>query len=274
VPGDEPGPSHPYEKLSGGRVLGYTPREPLPLATMKVAKGIELTNLHAVFLDDEVLVVNDLHLGLEGVLHMQGVAVPRFQRGIMVPRLEALLRHFQPKRLVVNGDFKHNFSRNLDQEWREAKQVLQMLRERTAVTLVKGNHDNYLETMGQAAGVPVQPRVELERFSLGHGHEAWDTQGRIAVVGHEHPSLVLRDAVGARVQLPCFLVSDEVLAVPAFSPLSPGTDVTTSITGRGEHFTPMFEQVDTERLRVVGVGEGELLDFRTLGDLRSLGGSI
>lgn len=271
MPGDE-GSKLPFEKLSGGRVLGYTPREPLPIATARPAKGIELTNLHAAFLDDEALVVSDLHLGLEGVLHMQGVGVPRFQRGIMVPRLEALLRHYNPARLVVNGDFKHNFSRNLDMEWREAKQVLQMLRERTAVTLVKGNHDNYLDTMAQAAGVPIQPRVELERFSLAHGHEKWDTQGRIAVVGHEHPSLVLRDEVGARVQIPCFLVSDEVLALPAFSPLSAGTDVTSSVTGRGEHFTPIFEGVDTDKLRVFGVGEGELLDFRTLRDLQSLKG--
>lgn len=93
----------------------------------------------------------------------------------------------------------------------------------------------------------------------------------MAVVGHEHPSLVLRDEVGGRVQLPCFLVGDEVLALPAFSPLSPGTDVTSSVTGEGEHFTPVFERVDTARLRVWGVGEGELLDFRTLGELRGLG---
>ncbi|HEV8360372.1 MAG TPA: metallophosphoesterase [Candidatus Thermoplasmatota archaeon] len=273
MPGSEPS-KLPFENLSGGRVLGYTPRDPEPIHTARPSKGVEISSLHSALLDDEALVISDLHLGLEGVLHMQGVAVPRFQRGIMVPRIEALLRHYNPQRLIVNGDFKHNFSRNLDQEWREARQMLQMLRDRTAVTLVKGNHDNYLDTMGQAAGVPVQPRVDLERFALAHGHEDFDAQGRIAVVGHEHPSLVLRDAVGGRVQLPCFLASDEVLALPAFSPLSSGTDITSSITGSGQHFTPIFERVDTSRLRVWGVGEGELLDFRTLGELRGLGASI
>jgi hypothetical protein len=274
VPADEGGPTQPYEKLSGGRVLGYTPREGVPMSTAKAAKGIELNSLHAAFLDDEVLVVSDLHLGLEGVLHMQGVAVPRYQRGIIVPRLETLIKHYNPERLIVNGDFKHNFSRNLEQEWRESAQVLRMLRDRTSVTLVKGNHDNYLDTMAQSLGIQVQPRVELERFALAHGHEDFDSQGRIAVVGHEHPSLVLRDEVGARVSMPCFLVSDEALALPAFSPLSAGTDVTSSITGRGEHFTPMFERIDTAKLRVWGVGEGEVLDFRTLGQLRELGPRI
>lgn len=271
---DRPASPLPYEKLSGGRVLGYTPREGLPMATTRAAKGIELNSLHAAVLDDSVLVVSDLHLGLEGVLHMQGVAVPRYQRSIMVPRLETLLKHYNPERLIINGDFKHNFSRNLDQEWRESMQVLRMLQDKVAVTLVKGNHDNYLDTMAQSLGIQVQPRVELERFALAHGHEDFDTQGRIAVVGHEHPSLVLRDEVGGRVQLPCFLVSDEVLALPAFSPLSPGTDVTSSITGRGEHFTPIFERLDTAKLRVWGIGEGEVLDFQTLGQLRELGPRI
>ncbi|MCA1813687.1 MAG: metallophosphoesterase [Halobacteriales archaeon] len=261
----------PWEPLTDGRILGYTPREPMDLQSVKPEKGIELTSLHAAFLDDSVLVVSDLHLGLEAVLHMQGVGVPKWQRGVMVPRLDALLRHYNPERVVVNGDFKHNFSRNLGQEWREAAQVLRMLREQAAVTLVKGNHDNYIESMAQSAGVPVQPRVELERFTLVHGHEEVDSDRRI-VVGHEHPAIMLRDEVGARVRMPCFLVGPEVIALPAFSPLSSGTDVTSTVTGRGEHFTPVFEGVDADSLRVFAVGEGEVLDFRTLGELRSIRG--
>lgn len=273
---EEPGaPQPPWEKLSDGRLLGYTPREPLPFHSVKPRKGVELTSLHAALLEDSVLVVSDLHLGLEGVLHLQGIAVPRYQRGIMVPRLEALLRRYSPERVVVNGDFKHNFERNLMQEWREALQVLRMLKERAAVTLVKGNHDNYIETMAQQVGIPVQPRVELERFTLAHGHEKVPKRpGAAIVVGHEHPNLTLRDSVGARVRMPCFLLSDEALALPAFSPLSPGTDVTVSVTGRGEHFTPVFEDVDTAKLRVFAIGEDEVLDFRTLGELRKLGRSI
>jgi hypothetical protein len=263
----------PWEKLSDGSLLGYTPREPLPLHKVRPRKGIELNSLHAAFLDDEALVVSDLHLGLEGVLQGQGIAVPRYQRGVMVPRLDALLREYHPARLVVNGDFKHNFSRNLMQEWREALQVLRMLKERTAVTLVKGNHDNYIDAMANQVGVPVMPRVELERFTLAHGHEPVPSD-RCVVVGHEHPSLALRDQVGGRVKMPCFLVSEQVLALPAFSPLSPGTDITVSVTGRGEHFTPVFERVDTDALRVFAVGEDEVLDFQTLGGLRGLGRDI
>lgn len=273
MPGNEPS-KHPYERLSGGRVLGYTPREGLAMATARPRKGLELNSLHAALLDDEVLVVSDLHLGLEGVLQMQGAVVPKFQKGVIVPRLDALLKRYNPSRLIVNGDFKHNFSRNLDQEWREAKQVLRMLRDRTAVTLVKGNHDNYLDTMAASVDVPVQPRVDLERYAIAHGHQRFETDGRTAVVGHEHPALVLRDSVGGRVTLPCFLVSDEVIALPAFSPLSAGTDVTVNVTGRGEHFTPVFEGVDTSKVRVFGVGEDEMLDFRTLAELQSLGREI
>jgi len=274
VPGPDEDAAPPWERLSGGRVLGYTPRDPPPIGVAKPRKGLELTSLHAALLDDEVLVVSDLHLGLEGVLQTQGVAVPRYQKSLMVPRLEALLKRYNPARLVVNGDFKHNFSRNLGQEWAEAKQVLGLLRDQAHVTLVKGNHDNYLETMAQGLGIPVQVRVELDHFVLQHGHERFDAGGKVAVVGHEHPSLHLRDEVGARVRLPCFLTSDEVLALPAFSPLSAGTDVTSSVTGSGEHFTPLFEDVDTAALRVWGVGEDELLDFRTLGQLRGLGPRI
>lgn len=166
----EPESPGPYERLSGGRVLGYTPRGETTMATARPAKGIEISSLHAALLEDEVLVVSDLHLGLEGALHMAGVAVPKFQRSVIVPRLEGLLKHYSPARLVVNGDFKHNFSRNLEQEWREALQLLRLLGERAPLTLVKGNHDNYLEVMARQVGVAVERRVVLERFLLQHGH--------------------------------------------------------------------------------------------------------
>ncbi|HKZ98937.1 MAG TPA: metallophosphoesterase, partial [Thermoplasmata archaeon] len=115
---------------------------------LEVAKGVELTRDLALLLRDErAVIVSDLHLGFEGALAEQGVSIPRFQRRVLLDRLGALLDRTKAEKLVVAGDFKHEFSRNLVDEWVEVKQVLRFLKERVTPVLVRGNHDNYLATI-------------------------------------------------------------------------------------------------------------------------------
>nr|NIM91373.1 phosphoesterase [Candidatus Aminicenantes bacterium] len=103
--------------------------------------GLEIFDEYCLYLKNtESVVIADLHLGYEGVMQSEGVFFPRYQKKVILNRLERILDDLNPQKIIVNGDFKHEFSRNLSQEWKEIKEVLDFLRQRTEVVMIRGNH--------------------------------------------------------------------------------------------------------------------------------------
>ena len=150
---------------------------------IEVAKGMEVTRDFALFLRDErALVISDLHLGFEGALAEQGVSIPRFQRRVILERLGKMLDRVKAETVVIAGDFKHEFSKNLVDEWVEVKQVLRFLKDRVTPVLVRGNHDNYLATITGDLGLKLQERADLGDVTIVHGHEDVSTLDRKSVV--------------------------------------------------------------------------------------------
>jgi len=195
---------------------------------LEVAPGLVVTREFALWIPEErTAAISDLHLGFEAALAEQGVSIPRFQRREILERLRRLLDRYEPKRLVIAGDFKHEFSRNLVDEWVEIKQVLRFLKERVTPVLVRGNHDNYLATILGDLRMELLDRADVAGHTIVHGHEEVSTLHPI-VMGHEHPAVKLKDELGATVSVPAFLASDRLIVLPAFSPLALGVDVVIS----------------------------------------------
>lgn len=230
---------------------------------IKVLPGVYATADHALYLEGRrALVVADLHLGYEGALQQQGVSLPRFQKKHILSRLGNLLERYSPDIIVVDGDFKHEFSRNLNEEWREVLEVLDYLGERTEAVMVRGNHDNYLKTILSRRGLELHSSYPLGEYTVAHGHEPLQAPGPM-ILGHEHPSMRLRDEVGAMVSLPCFVVSPRVIVLPAFSPLAYGSDVL-----RGPYLSPLLDASTVKESRLYAVDEKlGVLDFGRGGDL-------
>jgi putative SbcD/Mre11-related phosphoesterase len=233
---------------------------------IEVARGIEVTRDFALFLREErALIISDLHLGFEGALAEQGVSIPRFQRRVVLERLGRMLDRVKAEKVVVAGDFKHEFSRNLTDEWIEVKQVLRFLRDRVTPVLVRGNHDNYLATILGDLNLALLDRADLGGFTIVHGHEEVSTLHPI-VMGHEHPAVKLKDELGAVVSVPAFLVTDRLIVLPAFSPLALGVDVSSY-----PYLSPILNRTGIDDARVIGVDEREgLLDFGHVRGLKQL----
>src|SRR5207253_2496031 len=196
-----------------------------PMDRLEVAKGVEATRDFALFLRNErALVISDLHLGFEGALAEQGVSIPRFQRRVILERLGKMLDRGKAEKVIIAGDFKHEFSKNLVDEWVEVKQVLRFLKDRVTPILVRGNHDNYLATILGDLNLTLDPRADIGGYTIVHGHEEVSTLHPI-IMGHEHPAVKLKDELGAVVSVPAFLVTDRLVVLPAFSPLALGVDV-------------------------------------------------
>jgi putative SbcD/Mre11-related phosphoesterase len=201
--------------------------------------------------------VADLHLGYEIAMAREGFYLPRVF-GEVVRRLKLLLERERPKTLVIDGDLKHSFV----PEWRE-KRELQAFVEEVAplvdeLILVRGNHD--VGTLWlRELGVEVVDELELAGWKLVHGHKL--VEGERFIIGHEHPSIRLRDEVGALLKVPVFLMGEELIVLPAFSPWAYGNDVLREIV------SPFLRVHEISDARVLVPLEDELLDFGKLADL-------
>jgi putative SbcD/Mre11-related phosphoesterase len=206
------------------------------------------------------IVIADLHLGYEVAMAKEGVYLPRIFHEI-VGELKALLREERPKRLIVDGDLKHSFV----PEWRERRELKAFVEEVSPlveeIVLVRGNHD--VGTLWlRELGVEVVDELDLHGWKLVHGHKLVD--GNRFIIGHEHPAVRLRDEVGAVIKVPAFLVGDELVVLPAFSPWAYGNDVIREIV------SPFLRKVDPLTLDVLVPLGDELLDFGKLGRLIEL----
>ncbi|MEE9236230.1 MAG: metallophosphoesterase [Thermoplasmata archaeon] len=230
---------------------------------IEVLPGVFASKDYALYLEEHgALVIADLHLGYEGALREQGVSLPRFQKRHILERLASLMDQYHPDVLVVDGDFKHEFSRNLTEEWNEVLDVLDFLERRTEVVMIRGNHDNFLKTILNRKGLDLHRSYEFGAFTIAHGHEPVEAKGAL-ILGHEHPSMRLRDKIGASVSLPCFVITPEVTILPAFSPLAYGSDIL-----RGPYLSPILDHRLMQGARLYGLDEKlGILDFGRTEDI-------
>jgi hypothetical protein len=223
----------------------------------------------ALLLDGDVMVVADLHLGYEAALEHEGVSLPRVQTGKVEEYLFGAIDELRPSRVVIAGDLKHNFSRNLTQEWQDVARFVRALAGRAPLEVVKGNHDNYLGQILREHGIALRREAKYSRVRVVHGHEGALTGGT-TVMGHIHPSIRLRDSVGASLKDPCFLYDDarKVLVLPALSIVSPGTDV----AGQdwSDDISPLLSGTGLGSFVPIAFSGDKALVFPPVGEMRGL----
>jgi len=161
---------------------------------------------------EKVVVVGDLHIGWEVSLAQQGIHVPS-QTAKMLQRLKSIVQEEQPSRLVMLGDVKHSVTGAELEEWRDVPEFFEQLMKLVpSIQVIMGNHDGNLE--------PLTPsKIELlassgislwGKFGLLHGH-AWPTPEILGcqtlILGHLHPAVTLRDALGYRLTRPVWVTA-------------------------------------------------------------------
>ncbi|OPY31683.1 MAG: hypothetical protein A4E32_01285 [Methanomassiliicoccales archaeon PtaU1.Bin124] len=232
-----------------------------------VFPGARITSDQCLWMEqDSTIVIADLHIGLESALEADGVHIPRIQTESMKESLLRILDRYQPERVIILGDLKHEFSRNVGQELAEVTSVLSLLKQSAEVSVAKGNHDNYLSAIAFRLGIDVQDSFRIGGISMMHGH--LDSDERPLVIGHEHPSVRVFDEVGAYLKLPCFLHLEEerILVLPAFSPLASGTDFTMKLEDKA--MSPVLAKADITSAKVYACTE---IGLMPLGPLSALG---
>ena len=226
--------------------------------SMEISKNIFLVSTALWMKEESVLIINDLHLGYEEALQRKGVLVPKFQLQEILKQITEILRKTQAKKIIINGDLKHEFGKVLRQEWTEVGLFVDFLQKKgKEIIIIQGNHDPLLRSISEKKGVQIVKEYVVGDTLIVHGDELVKSSAKRIIIGHEHPAITLREG-SKREKYKCFLKGKyegkELIAVPSFNPLLEGTDIL-----KEQLLSPFLHNI--ENFEIFVVGKEEVLPF-------------
>lgn len=238
------------------------------MESLEILPGVRITNDRCLLLrEGRTAVLGDLHLGYERALEDEGLYLPRTNTDAICKSLNRILSKYEPEHVVLLGDIKHDFRRSKFEAKGEVVRVMKLLNEAAQVTVVKGNHDNFLQNILGEVGLMHVDYVDMCGFRLEHGHV--DTGARPVIIGHEHPSVRIPGAVSGGMKLQCFVHvrKDGVIVLPPFSPMSSGNDLSMDPDCV---MAPALKSSDYGEAEIYGVSEVGLIPLGRLAGLSDL----
>jgi|TARA_Y100000310_G_scaffold345315_2_gene463680 hypothetical protein len=195
---------------------------------MELFKDIEIIDLCLYLRKKKILVIGDMHIGLEESLQKQGILIPKFDIKEVLDRLDGILKKVKVKKIILIGDVKHEFGSISDQEWRDTLKILDYLLEKGEVVLIKGNHDTVLGPISDKRGLEIKEKHKIGDILFVHGDKLIKDKSKLIVIGHEHPAISFEERRDEKFK--CFLLGKfkgkELIVLPSFNFLSEGSDVT------------------------------------------------
>ncbi|WP_027379337.1 ligase-associated DNA damage response endonuclease PdeM [Chryseobacterium daeguense] len=171
-----------------------------------------LTNQRAVFWKREkALILSDLHIGKTAHFRKNGIALANHIMKSDLERLSVLIEYFQPEKFLVVGDLLHaGDNSDVDEfcTWRNQYPDLQF-------HLIEGNHDKISKTLESKLCLNFKEDIlEIDDFILIHDFKK--SLEKFQITGHIHPGFVINSSV-KNIKLPCFVLTENQLLLPAFS---------------------------------------------------------
>jgi len=237
-----------------------------------------IPNEPALLINNEILVVADLHIGIESELREQGVNTAS-QTNTMKDHLIRLCEKYKPKEIFLLGDIKHNIPLSTTQERKDVNNFLETIQSYGIVHIVPGNHDGNIQRISPSE-VIIHPSdgFVFENLGFVHGHR-WPNEKIMQcdqiIMAHTHPTIMLADRLEHKNFEPCWIKGDfidsklkekypnsaspKVLVMPAFNPLCGGVAVNQEgITG------PIGKIIDIENAQIY------LIDGALLGKVKDI----
>jgi hypothetical protein len=238
-----------------------------------------ILNESAIFIKDKkLLVIADLHIGIETELRELGLRAPS-QTGSMTKRLISLFKKYNPNEIILLGDIKHNIPSSTIQERNDVKRFLEKIRSYGSIHILPGNHDGNINKL-LTSDIILHPSRGFVNENIGfvHGH-CWPSDEIMKcdhiVIGHTHPIIMLTDRLGYKTFEPCWLKGKfiknnlkerypssgdpNIIVMPAFNPLCGGIAV-----NKEPFIGPFGKIVDIKNAEVY------LLDGSSLGKVKDI----
>ena len=247
---------------------------------MKIFNEFEIIGTFPALYIEKIraVVISDLHLGIESLLTSAGYLFPRFQLKEIKQDLEKIFEIKKPERLVITGDVKHEFSKITWNERKEILDFLDFLTEKVQeILIVKGNHDNFLiYAVKNYPSITLADYFILDDICFMHGHQKnldlRQFNVKYFIIGNEHPAISLKDELGAKEIIPCFLYGTtkcgrKITVLPAFSKLSRGSEM--NEISQKDLLSPILRKnVEFNKMKVIAISkELGIMSFPELGKL-------
>ncbi|MFT3859025.1 MAG: ligase-associated DNA damage response endonuclease PdeM [Aquabacterium sp.] len=184
-----------------------------------------------------VLFVADVHVGKAAVFRARGLPVPQGTTTATLQRLSHAVTRTRARTLVVLGDFLHARESLAPatlaalRAWRSAHAELTCI-------IVQGNHDRHAGAPPPDLRMAVHPGAwragalvgvhdanEVDEADEAAPFSAADATPMLQLAGHVHPVVTLRDRLD-HLRLPCFVLQDRTLTLPAFGDFTGGFEET------------------------------------------------
>ncbi len=168
------------------------------------------------------LILSDLHSGKSAHFRKHGMAIPSYLHYSDLERLQFLIQHYQPKKIIIVGDLVHAATN---------KEVIDFKRLTSTFStidfhLIKGNHDRISEKLIKDLGI-ASVTENLVIDTIQFVHEPNSNNNIPTISGHIHPGIQIPLLKNSRKNLPCFVVQSSQIILPAFSKFT-GLDIKTT----------------------------------------------
>jgi DNA ligase-associated metallophosphoesterase len=166
--------------------------------------------------DERLLIIADVHLGKASHFRKEGIPIPAHSQISDYNKLAQVFLKTNPLKVYFLGDLFHS---DYNRDWHYFTDLVSSF-PNIEFTLVRGNHDRVDDAQFRSISVTVVDKIEDDNFV--YTHEATDRipKGKINVVGHIHPGVVLSGIARQSVKLPCFYLHENTMILPAFGILT------------------------------------------------------
>jgi metallophosphoesterase superfamily enzyme len=153
-----------------------------------------------------VLVLADLHFGIESGLASQGIHFKSRSRQRQEKAIRCI-KDTSPDIIMLLGDVKHSIPLTTRQEYLELPEMLTSFRKLGHLMVTPGNHDVGIERFLKPGELlPKEGRViDGTGYLHGHTYPGPSLSGHLIIAGHHHPFVSLRDEVGCSLRSPAYL---------------------------------------------------------------------
>jgi putative SbcD/Mre11-related phosphoesterase len=238
-----------------------------------------ILNEPALFINKKkILVLADLHIGIESKLSEKGINTVSQTKKI-TKHFFSLCKKYKPKEIVLLGDIKHNIPSSTIQERKDVKNFLEEIKSCGSIHIVPGNHDGNIQKISPNHTI-IHPSngFIIENIGFVHGHR-WPSEEIMKceqiIIGHTHPNIMFTDRLGYKTFEPCWIkgnfddkklkekylnsTSPQILVMPAFNPLCGGIATNNEgITG------PLGKIIDIKNAQIF------LIDGTFLGKIKDI----
>lgn len=247
-------------------------------------KLVPIPNESAMIIQNtiRILLVADLHIGIEAELREKGINIPS-QTEKIASKLYSLITNNSIDELIILGDVKHNVPLTSKQELYEIPSIFEKLNAAVKrIHVTPGNHDGKLKDLiPKWVDFYSSKGFVYDVVGFFHGH-TWPSKEVMycpkVIMAHEHPTIQFVETLGGVDYRQCWVKANlnqkiankyypdsksEIVIIPAFNDLCGGTAL-------NDQESKFLSPILTNKLVDMDKADIYLLDGTYLGKLEDL----